>query len=309
MLLIGSKALEIVAPNLKTRNAVDYDLIATHEEFQQFVKLVGFDTVIPQKGGSKITCTKANLPPVEVEIAWENTSAELLLNLVDAGEQIWMEQLKCFVKVAPLHVLFALKASHRFKKNSSHFHKTRADYFLLKNAGCQITEDIKQFYDLREKETYDYSHPNLDTSKGSFFDPNQVEYIYDHDSIHLAIAYPLPPAYKLFQGNKAEVKCSRDMFEDLPLETKLRSVLEESYVLALERSQIPFPGKLTPKESFLIALKKVCTSISSGWWRAFAYEHYDDVVALYSDMYVAKFAYGLRDGIVTLSETPELVAV
>lgn len=298
MLLIGSQALKRVAPELMEREPKDFDLIATHAEFKEFVKRNNFDMVVPQSAGSKMICRGPRMLPVEVEIAWPGTSAEMLLNLIE-GEEVFVETINSNVKVAPLNVLFALKASHRYKKNSVHFLKTMRDYKAMKAAGASVTDELKEFYKLREKETYNYAHPNLNTSKGKFFNPNEVEYKYEHDTIHLAMAHLERPAYTYFQEG-AEVKCDRKLFEALPLQTRLYSVLEESYVLALERSQVPYPGKLTPRQSFLIALEKVCTSIASGWWREFAYDHYDEVLALYSDDYVDRLQKGIDNGVVLL---------
>jgi hypothetical protein len=68
-------------------------------------------------------------------------------------------------------------------------------------------------------------------------------------------------------------------------------VLEESYVLSLERAIVPF--ELTDydkrKKAFDTALIKVCTSITSGWFRKFAWDNYDDVCALYDQEYVERF--------------------
>ena len=298
MILIGSQALKLVAPELLSREPKDFDLIATHAEFKEFVKRNKFTLVVPQNAGSKMICRGPEMLPVEVEIAWPGTSAEILMSLVK-GDEIYVESINSNVSVASLDVLFALKASHRYKKNSVHFLKTMKDYKAMKSAGASINEDLKEFYRLREKETYNYSHPNLNTSKGKFFNPSEVEYKYEHDTIHLAMAHLDRPAYTYFQEG-AEVKCDRKLFEALPLQTRLYSVLEESYVLALERSQVPYPGKLTPRQSFLIALEKVCTSIASGWWREFAYDHYNEVLALYSDDYVNKFQKGIDNGVVLL---------
>lgn len=71
-------------------------------------------------------------------------------------------------------------------------------------------------------------------------------------------------------------------------------------MLALERSQIPHAGNITPHASFLIALQKVCTSITSGWFREFAWEHYHEVRALYRDTYVPRFWEHARLGKVKL---------
>jgi hypothetical protein len=152
----------------------------------------------------------------------------------------------------------------------------------------------------REKETYDYKHPSLMRNKKMFFDPKEgVDYKYDHDSIHLAMAVePLVPAYTKFKHDQAEVMIDRTKWDAQPLDVRLNSVLEESYVLALERSQIPFRGKVDPSRSFRIALQKVCSSISSGWWREFAWENYDAVLARFDRDYVTKFDAAVEAGIV-----------
>jgi len=61
---------------------------------------------------------------------------------------------------------------------------------------------------------------------------------------------------------------------------------------------IPFPGVLTPPQAFDMALMKVCTSITSGWFREFAWENYDAVQSMYSDRYVEKFQHGKLEGVV-----------
>lgn len=299
MLLIGSRALQLWGDYLD-REPVDYDIIATHDEFKQFVLRNKFTNIYPTDNGSKIICRAPNLPPVEVEIAWPGTSAELLLNHMQGWCMMshQCDELNTRFMVAPVFVLFALKASHRYKKNSPYFNKTRRDYMMLKNMGYEIREDLKEFYKLREKETYNYGHPKLNVGKKDFFTGDGVEYIYDHDTIHEAVAYPNPPAYKSYQPAENEVNTSKALFDAQSHNTKLLGVLEESYVLALERSQVPFPGLVPPRKSFLMALEKVCTSITSGWFRAWAYEHYDEVVDLYDDNYIQKLASGVESGLV-----------
>jgi hypothetical protein len=305
MLLIGSQALKIIAPDLLDREPKDYDLIGFDWELKSLMESVKFTSMKSSPQGGKIYCLKEDLKPVEFEIAWEGSSAEMLLNM--PHEKYYVKELGLEVMVPSLDVLLAIKESHRFRKNTVHFVKNRVDYLKLKAAGVTVVDNLKEFVKLREAETYTYAHPKLSTSKGEFFNPKQVTYVYDHDSIHLAMAYPLAPAYQSFQT--AEVFCSRSMFEAQPFETQLRSVMEECYVLSLERSQVPFPGRLTPRRSFLVALEKVCTSIASGWWREFAYTHYDQALALYSDEYMQKFADGLANGIIQLAKTPELVGI
>lgn len=122
--------------------------------------------------------------------------------------------------------------------------------------------------------------------------------VYDHDSIHDAMKHLRYPAYQYYKPAVAEVFCSQEMFNKQHIDVRLYGVLEEALVLALERSQIPFNYEPDPKKSFDIALNKVCTSITSGWFREFAWEHYDRVQEMYNSNYVDRFKKALADGII-----------
>jgi hypothetical protein len=95
------------------------------------------------------------------------------------------------------------------------------------------------------------------------------------------------PAYSYYSN--AEVMCSKKLWDNCSYDIKLFGALEEIYVLALERSQIPFRGKTDPKKSFEMAAMKVCTSITSGWFREFCWENYDAIIKAYDENYATKF--------------------
>lgn len=280
MLLIGSAAL-INRLGGEYRNPKDFDYICTHQEAKDYCSWHDFKKIIPSRDGSKLVCFGDGIP-VELEIAWPGTSAEEILRTEPSS-------------IATLNTLYLLKMSHRYLKHSPHFEKTRNDILFLRRLGAKIMNPA--LLKKREKETYNYPHPNLNQGKDGFFDPNQLRYVWEHDTIHLAMAYdPLKPAYTKFQT--AAVKVSREMWEQLDDETKLQSVVEEAYVLALERSQVPFRGKVDPAVSFKIALQRLCSSISSGWWREWAWEHYDEALKYYNPNYLDIFDKGVADGIV-----------
>lgn len=286
MLIIGSVALN-KRLGKTVRAPRDYDIIATYDEAMAFIDSFDgkLDRCYPTDGAKKLVAFKGGRI-IEAEIAWEGTLAEELLAMAE-GETY-----------ASLNILYALKMSHRYLRNSPAFLKTMRDIHLLRGAGAELTPDLESWFKRREAETYDYSHPDLTVSKGQFFKPEEVEYTYDHDSLHVTQKHLDLPAYCYFLADGAEVQCSREKFEALPHKTKLLAVLEESYVLALERSQIPFGDAVSRRKSFEIALMKVCTSITSGWFREFAWENYDEVLSLYSDDYVDFFRLGLDAGIV-----------
>lgn len=239
----------------------------------------------------------------EFEIAWEGTSAWDLLAAYDCHE------VGCDYSVATNEDLYLIKMCHRFKKNSPHFKKTMDDIHFLRNViGGKAVGELwlgsnERLVAKRESESYSYGHPKLNVSSKEFFSGDGVNYVYDHDSIHLTVALTPDrqgnrvPAYTFYMKLGSEVMTSKELFFKVPEETRLYGVYEESCVLALERSQIPHglgkEGGPTPRWSFEMALMKVCTSITSGWFREYAWENYNEVMALYNqlgeDDYIERF--------------------
>lgn len=301
-LVIGSTALLHHCPWAKSPN--DLDIIGTLDEYNHFSEKWGAIESYPlndNKAYMKLPTGRI----VDFEIAWEGSSGEKLLQ-IEKNSEFTLE-------FAPLEVLYALKLSHRYLKNSPFFNKTMDTIkFLRKEIYPKISEDhwksenssrcfppyLREWFEIREKETYNYKLPNLNQNKENFFTSN-FQYIYDHDSIHKAVALYDKPAYKYYQEENSEVFCSKELFFQQSKEIRLAGVIEETYVLALERSQIPNNGNVDRKTSFKLALEKVCTSITSGWFRQFAWENYDDILKLYNDNYVDNFLKALNDGTVT----------
>jgi hypothetical protein len=303
ILVIGSQALKANHVAIG-RMPADMDIIATYDDTIEFAKVfhkgVKYTTLSFDDGQKFVSRSSEGI--LEAEIAWAGSNQMQLLDLR------WDQAIhgEFGVRFASLDVLYALKMSHRYKKNSPHFLKTMRDIQAIRkyyNPGQSWGNPIlKDWYARREAETYSYSHPKLNQTKREFFNPigadGQPLYRYDHDSIHEAVKISHQPAYKYYSIKGQEVLSSREKFMAQPRYIQLYGVLEESYVLALERSQIPFAGKVSHKESFDMALEKVCTSITSGWFREFAWENYDAVQNLYIGDYVDKFNTALSRGVI-----------
>ncbi len=301
MLLIGSIAARYRGTDL-SRTPKDVDVIATYDEANRFLGILRarglVDYVHPAGQGRKLVAEILGAV-WEFELAWEGTTARALVELVEtdpvsAKRVIWDQEFT----VPSKDVLYALKLSHRFLKDSPHFLKTMRDIQRFRHGCCYVPSRYDDWLKAREKETYSYGHPKLNQGKAGFFSGDGVTYVYDHDSIHEAVKHLDAPVYTMFKKDGAEVACDRAKFDGLRYSTRLYSVLEEAYVLALERSQIPFKGQIDPQKSFDIALMKVCTSITSGWWREFAWENYGPVRALYDPSYVDRFWTAVERGIV-----------
>lgn len=302
MIVLGSVAMAHHVPGLRT--PVDLDIVGTYEELTEFRKAFEATTFYPFDEGKKMFFRSRDGRIAEGDICWPGSVAEKLRDFImnDPGTIDNRTRNGQGFFIPSLNVLYMLKMSHRYLKDSPHFLKTMRDIQLMRKRGAVIEEGHQAFYEDRMKDTYVYKHPKLAVDKATFFDAEAtgVVYTHDHDSIHEAIRTLPVPAYKLFKEDEAEVMCSKELFYQVGEDVRLRAVLEESMVLAIERSLVPFPGGKTPKEAFDFALMKVCTSITSGWFREYAWEHYDEVQAMfeeYSD-YFEQFQKGLDSGIV-----------
>jgi len=318
MLLIGSHALQLSGID-NGRKPRDYDLIGDFDTLAVLTKSLRKETrvkSIPNSANKTfLFCEDGRI--FEYEIAWEGSSGHDLIKAVhnvgpDGPDRTKIAGIPAMV--APLDVLYSLKMSHRYLKNSPHFRKTRDDIMLMRRHGAKIFD--REWFKKREDETYWYKHPKLNVKKGDFFKGDGVEYVYDHDTIHIAMAHialengpadswKKVPAYTLYMKDGAEVQCSKEKFNAAEENVRLYGVLEEAQVLALERSQIPFRGKVDPRKSFDMALQKVCTSITSGWFREFAWENFDKVEAMYEPDYVDRFWNAVDAGIVRKLEPGE----
>jgi hypothetical protein len=139
----------------------------------------------------------------------------------------------------------------------------------------------------------------MGVDKTSFFTPD-VEYVYDHDTVHRAVAIDGEPAYRSYMVDGAEVECDRGKFFSLPERVRINGALEEAAVLAVERSLVPFPGGMTPRQAWLYAFSKICTSITSGWFRKWCYENAPLIIDSSREYpFWEMFQNGLENGIVT----------
>ena len=285
------------------RKPVDLDLLCTIENAERFAT-ENFTKVtekyLSPKGGKMVIKGLNGKHPhsniVEVELVGRYETAQELFDLIINDPETIIEGEFAY---ASLDVCYMLKMSHRYLKNNPHFIKTMRDILNMRKMGATIQKKHKKFLKERERVTYWYKHPKLkNNSKENFFNGNGVTYHFAHDDLHIAVAYPNKPAYTLYQEGDSEVDCSKELFYAATQETRLRGVIEEVYVLALERSQIAFDYSIPPKRSFDMALEKVCTSITSGWFRKFAYDHYNDIQNLYDPEYVDKFKALVDSGLI-----------
>lgn len=298
MLLVGSSVYDF------GRDARDIDYIATPKELEIFKNVYKDAIVLAKPSRFGETLFIQGMPPVEFDIS--ETGQELIQLVLDDNFNMFrdvplshtdwtVENGLLYIPASPA-VLLALKLSHRYLKNSPHFIKTMADIHLLRLDGVTVPDSLTDWLKRRSKETYNYSHPSLNRDKQSFFSDDGIGYVYDHDSIHEAVKTFDTPAFNLIKKEAAEVYCSKEKFYEVSQEIRLATVLEEALVLSLERYLVPNDFKTDQYKGFLIGLEKICTSITSGWFREFAWENYNTVVRMYNPNYVERFKQALAEG-------------
>lgn len=301
-MLIGSRSLALRLGSAFRRSPIDFDWASTKAEFDQWM----------ERESHKVQPTKVyELPEYskwicegntncEFEIVKEGSSSELLTKLVESDPDTIETQ---FGLIPSLNLLFAIKQSHRFKKfnhDPRPWFKHCQDWHLMKRCGAEIKPEHEAFLKLREAESYaNQKHPKLNVSKSDFFKDDGIQYIWSHDDLHEAVKVNDTVAYTHYLQDNEPVKCSKQKFFAVSEHIRLSGGAEEGMTLALERSLIPSPGAWTPDYAFHFAMGKVCSSITSGFFRLWCFEALPEILKLYNETskdYYGKFQRALADG-------------
>ena len=141
------------------------------------------------------------------------------------------------------------------------------------------------------KAAYPQGNPKLNKSNMEFFD-DPVAKVYDHDFLHELYAYEDRPMFeKLKRPEQFDLAwCTKDLWDELSQTQKLQCVAEETYVIATERFMVPNNWDFATKRAYYHALKKVCATLTSGWFRDFAIDNFPQVFEMFeaSKMYLVQ---------------------
>lgn len=186
--------------------------------------------------------------------------------------------------VAPMTLLYLLKRSHAWRDRS--FEKTMYDLwkrelYLEEDCLSDIERDL-----LKERTELSYKRfpqrtPKLNKSVTAFFD-DPVDKYFDHDWLHEVFAYEDKPMFTRLQPDPESAWCAEDLWKKLTYEQRLQCVAEECSVIATERFVVPKNWVFPTRLAYIWALRKVCTTLCSGWFRDFAIDNYGHVLDLFS---------------------------
>lgn len=300
MIIIGSKALSFYINDIKYQ---DIDLIGCYNDVEYLSSILSPKN-IKEGTHSVILCdinTRYNdlydTKNIEIHLIEKSESFKLYSKYSNPeGKEI---------KLAPLEVLFSIKKSHihyplKFEKHIKH-------YCLMFDA-LNGVDKLDYITKIRIKETEErlgkIKTPSLKKTSKEFFGQSEkfVKSFFIHDDMHKIVSHYDIPLYEKMKDEGDLVFCSKERWNNFSLEDRIKTVLEEAYVIALERKILPmlFSGGdyWKDEEAFKWALMRICTNLTSGFFREFATNNYLRIFDSYNINYVLDFLEKYNSGLI-----------
>ena len=297
MLIVGSKSLSYNFPEVD-KKVKDIDIIGTKEDVKYLINSLSPKNI-------KETPYVISLLNITQTSTYDKPNIEILLsdNSESLSSYIEYDKAKYGLKYASPEVLFSLKKSHiNFPIK---FDKHIVDYtFLNKHfkGFDKLSEITKKNYKETEERLGKLKTPSLNKSVKEFFKQSNgfVKSYFIHDDMHKAVSHYGYPLYEKMQKDITIAKCHKEMWEEFTFENKCKCVLEEAYVISLERKIIPsiFGGKewVSAEEGLNWSLMRICTTLCSGWFRKFATDNYFEIKNYINKNYVIDFLEKFNSG-------------
>jgi hypothetical protein len=209
--------------------------------------------------------------------------------------------------------LALIKRSHLY--DPADWHKHIVDYHFIKARidTASITPEqhaagMQRLSEWRAQHPEDKGSGSLRIPNAEFFANTRAALIraYPHDDLHRATCYGECPMYQQLKDDPAQAFVSGRRFEAISHLERIRLTREETYAIALERIVIPSLELGRPwdaEQAFQHALRRICTNLTTGWFRDFALENYPEVCRYDTD-FVGRFLEALARGKVTRLPVP-----
>lgn len=188
--------------------------------------------------------------------------------------------------------LYTIKCAHA--NWNIHWQKTMSDIIFFQKRNISFIPQlykalVKDFIKIHGEQWAKLSDKDADEFFGDAVDRKYV-----HDDIHEAVAYYDAPLYERILKEEGKVGCSEAKFNLLTHDEKVKLVKEEIFVTALERYLIPTDFKHSAKLAYMKSLKKLVTTMSSGWFSEWIITNYSELYFNKDYDFVEKFKQGLN---------------
>lgn len=286
-LIIGSAAINHYHPNEYRFPANDIDILV---DYKRIKKLFGDISNI-----NLISYLNSVLDPKYKHLKIE-------LHSFNDGINKDIYELNGESQFAHPSIILALKKTHIAW--DIHWFKTHNDIIFLEKKGYKpnyFGRKNELFLWHVEKHGKKWAKLGNKTEQEFFYD--NVQRKYNHDDIHNAVAWFDEPLYSRFLKSENSVACDKTKFYNLTKEEQILAVREEIIVTALERWLIPNDFKFSYNLAYFYAFKKLCTTMSSGWFKEFIIENYIELYKNGDWSPIERFKNNLSLGKVRLCQT------
>lgn len=234
---------------------------------------------------------------------WQGKKIECLLADNQESLKFILDDCDENVNIASPLICFCIKAGHINFDHIS-WNKHIHDYHHLKsvcNSAIRFNVVIEQYVRVSDLIKMHYNStcerigkqrlPSLKNKTiGDFFDDGVKKYIV-HDELHIVYAHDEIPMYQKMQLNPELVDCDLGLWNKFTHQQKIKAILEEAYVIATERMIVPSiikDRKYNTKDAFLWSMKRICTTLTQGWFREFAVNNYFEILNYHDPKYFEK---------------------
>jgi hypothetical protein len=306
-MVLGSKALLTLTGETHTSrfHARDIDAVMTEAQLRDFMvrHRSAIRSLVPLRPHKYAAVLEKDgrRYAYEIETEGQPSAAWLLAHQAAITAATYTDPVGQVFAVPNRAVLFLTKRSHLHL--NVHFDKTMADFHGLKDGhDPQVLAALQPYFRLRHQEALDRAqarHPKLNVPNAAFFDRSKtlVGYVFIHDDLHEAIKHFDRPVYEMMKTDLTQAWCDKDLFAQLPLDHRLKCVQEEAYVIAIERYLALEKGPHDdPFLAYKEALRRICTTLCSGFFRDFAVEHYFSLLAAYDAAFLDRLKRALAAG-------------
>jgi hypothetical protein len=204
--------------------------------------------------------------------------------------------------------LYTIKMSHRYQAYDPGFLKTMRDIREMRYAGAQLADYGWLMFREHELETEvdAWGFEDIQVSRSSVFAQDRGRDPYDREELLELVKIGAEAMSDFYTDDAGSVV--HGAWERFDKEAKVNAVVEECYVLALERCLIRKPTCVSPDTAFLMALEAMCTDESDDDFREFAWENFHAIVKASNNDYLSKFLKAVDAGTLVkpTAKTPEL---
>jgi len=195
--------------------------------------------------------------------------------------------------VASPELLYTLKLSHCFWPLDS-WQKTMSDIVFFQRKGVKHNEELFKKLYAQWEVIHGAKRAKLNKTNEEFFADN-VNRRYVHDDIHAAVAYYERPLYFSIKKDENSAQTSKELFDNLSEDDKMKLVREEVYVTALERFLIPQDFKCSKAGSYNQAIKLLMVSMTKGYFPKYIALNWDKLKQRDDHDFVGKFQQALNE--------------